>query len=776
MADKWEYVGPPVDEGGWEYVGPPVDAQAKPEENGGGIASSIGGWIADKAKGLKQSITGPDNLKYKGAGDVMDFLNKQSFFDPNAHGLSARILGAKFAAQSDEGYANIIDSALRKAYPDKYAGRTKDNGYDVFLIREGDKVVPYYANKPGLDTEDIQRAVTSLVPYVGGAKIAAGAVGKGAGLLAGAAAQGAAAGATSMASDLAARQMGSDETYGTSLKRAMMAMAGGAGGEVTGRALQGAARLLASRKLIDASGNLTEAGIAEAKKAGINPDVLNEAGRRTFAKLQPKAQDASALRRKVEMESAGIQGTTGDYTKRLDDLMFEEKARKGLLGKTAQQIIDPALQAKAPLQKAQAERMGQYIEGKAAPDAGIPSGTTVDEAGSGIQSTIQGMHSTDMAPVKKAFEGVSPYHPTKAEVGSIGDELSNAYKAGDERIISALSALENGNKTLKHSAQAMAKLRKFSSFKLMHPVDPSLTGKALKQALKANDRAAMDVIQLRRELAATRDAAFKHNQNDGRVASRVLEIVDDWIVKNADNMGDGVMKKYLEAMDLSRKVNAKYGPVVKGGKPDKGGEWIRNLVQNNDLNPARIVSDITGNNMYAPQRIARLKKLLGLKSPEMAAVKAVYLDKFFKNSNGQFLPPKTMIPKLESMVKQTAYKKLFTETEKVKIAQMIHNVKRMDRPELSQTELQAINSRLKDILMYSLKRKGTHETFQANTIRGSIYHMLARTIAKTPGGSLISAGKAARHARGEIPVVKIADPTFPAMAAQGKAQEVKESR
>jgi hypothetical protein len=159
------------------------------------------------------------------------------------------LLGASDAQLGDIVQKSLGDKFIRRegvsipsvplapnAQPGTRAAAAASHGgdYQVFVTRGPDgKEQRGYLNKPGLDSEDITRAVTGSIPYV--ATGAGGLVlGAGRGLLANAVIQGGAGALTSAGGDAAMIPMGSEQ--GIDVPKAIISGAMGAAAPVAGRA------------------------------------------------------------------------------------------------------------------------------------------------------------------------------------------------------------------------------------------------------------------------------------------------------------------------------------------------------------------------------------------------------------------------------------------------------------------------------------------------------------------------------------------------------------
>ena len=106
---------------------------------------------ADVAQGAYTAVVGKHDPKFKGLPGIE---NASGIIDP----------GAEMAAVSDAAYHDVY----KKNLGDRYLGTETDaNGYQVITFRGDDgKPQKAYVNRPGLDWQDVNRGISSAVPYM----------------------------------------------------------------------------------------------------------------------------------------------------------------------------------------------------------------------------------------------------------------------------------------------------------------------------------------------------------------------------------------------------------------------------------------------------------------------------------------------------------------------------------------------------------------------------------------------------------------------------------
>ena len=416
-------------DGGGEFVIDPSLLQpaqepAASEPSGGGILD----YLTGAATKVKEAFSGPEGLKYADAPSLMEYLEqvtRPSIFGRKYTSTSSKKKAAnammhltmgEFAAKSDDELLGIATQALG----DMVSRVETDKGYPVIFIKEGDREVPVYLNKPGLDSQDIERFVAYTLPYFPAAGLAGKVVPYASGALAlgtRATAQGAAAAATNLAQSGAASEMGADVPK--PLHDALLAAAGGAGGEVAGAALGRLINMFKINRLVGKDGKLTEKGVQLARQLGIDaPEDLTPEAARTFAEAYVKVAPEyraigeggkSAIARKVEATDLGIQGTTAQYTKNPADIEFVHDVLRGDFGTKAQEVmrrtIPAQTEAKPAIDKAVSKQVLEPGQQATAERIGAQIPETIDEADASAIASLKGDYEKARSEASKLMPG-----------------------------------------------------------------------------------------------------------------------------------------------------------------------------------------------------------------------------------------------------------------------------------------------------------------------------------------------------------------------------------
>ena len=795
-------------EGGYEFQ---IDQEklkgivSEPE----GILDTFGSWVSGAAKGVKEAFTGPENLKYKGAPDIVTALEEElptpvsGFVNPfsekyaetmrsDALKALSQIKLVRWAAQSDKALTGIV----RKALGDRFIRLEDDNGYPVVIYRGKDgSEKAAYVNKPGLDYQDIELGVEQTVPYlVGGGALGSAIVRPTTGAIGGAFGWGLAEGTTSLSMDAIAKAAGSDESLMTMLKRSGLAAAGGAAGDVAQRMLTGFTAWLKANKYVE-DGNLSTLGAQRLKELGLDPyevqgaidkglinpreiaadmtrpvktteGVMDDAGR-----IIRNETDYHPFQRKYEAKTAGIDLTTGEATKNKRILLEEEAYSAGEFGSDAETAMRRVLGPRGSAE-VQAHRMEEGARKTLYPDIGIERTTPV-EAGNIIQDSVQSGYKRRMDWLDKKMAAVPDVKPEKLMQGEITGYIDKIAGVGTDKrspLKLAIAQAQSGNPNLrmKNSAAAIRLLQKYEQNLLKDVVPTQLTGKAAKKAMKEAEP--QSIITTRNALMNLRDNAYKNNKQDYAATAKIIEAFDDWVADNADRFGAGELEDYIMNMDFRHKVKSKFF----GDKKNPGGEWIRKMVDSGDLNPSRIVTDLTGSSKDSISRVKALQRALGKNSREMKLVKGIVLSKAFYSKSGKPHDIGRIAEEIEKLrANDGVFNHLFTKSDRKKLNTFLMKAKSLDRLPPGKKKGKA-KKFLKETVEFIARKFGTRETFHGRPFRGSMWHALARYMASKPSIGAIARGRAAskadRYSRGVLPIEAPRDPQLP-YAGASMAQE-----
>lgn len=290
------------------------------------------------------------------------YKDTPAFIDtPGAAEVSTpRFVGAKTLTASDSGYAGVLAAGIPHLNPQI----TKDaNGYPLITYDgEGGKRITSYANKPGVDMEDVSRGIFGSLPFLATGGMAGKALkNAGAPLLARVPAQSVVAGVTSAAQDVAGEEIGATpEDHGA---KAVGAMIGGAAGELAAPTFGWIGRKLSEGRLYNkATGELTEAGQAAARKVGFDPAEWTASVKQKFAENFARSGDEIASAVGAETGELGIITTQANRSKNIRDIAWEQWLRDGGLGKAAADKMHA--QDKAQLASIYNATLGEIAPGK----------------------------------------------------------------------------------------------------------------------------------------------------------------------------------------------------------------------------------------------------------------------------------------------------------------------------------------------------------------------------------------------------------------------------
>lgn len=293
-------------------------AAAPQQPHGQGQGSGVLGTIAGLPRAAYDAVVGKQDPRFAGLPSIE---RASGIIDPQAEMFGV----------SDEAYADIY----KKNLGDRFIGMTRDaNNYPIIRFRGKDgQEQQAYVNRPGLDTQDVNRAISSSLPYVAVAS-GVGKVAQGAGTLGAMALQSLGAMATSGTQDAVATSMGSEQGLDTN----RMLMAGGfaAGGELAGRvALPFLRKIIGDRALVTPDGKLTDRGRRAVEREGLDPNVVDEDLANEIRRRATVAEDPAEAITQATTDRFGIPTTKGQRTKDPQFLLVEKDIRAGTLGDAA---------------------------------------------------------------------------------------------------------------------------------------------------------------------------------------------------------------------------------------------------------------------------------------------------------------------------------------------------------------------------------------------------------------------------------------------------------
>lgn len=555
-----------------------------------GVMSRAGDWFAGAAKGVADMVRGKHDPLYK---DV-------PAFDPATANLTPERLGpvmqdqatAKAVTFSDDAYGDILKSSLG----DAFVGMSKDaNGYPLVTYKDKDgREVTQYVNKPGLDWKDVDRGVSSALPYlIGGGAVAQGT--KNLGMLARAGAQALTAGGISLGQDAVAGAKGSEQ--GVDLPRATTAAAFGAAGEFVAPAASMAYRWLRGGKAnLDDAGRLTAEAAAKARRAGLDPDQFTPNEHRVFADVLNSSRDEVEAAASFRSNRFGIPTTKGQRTKDPEFLAMEKDVRSGAMGQSGKDIMREFDESQArAIQGAALMREEPFKAGRGMDRfKGKPGDPREEGMGAMIAPTRTAVDPSDVssgALSEGIKEGVRAAKRKADEIISKAwDDVTDVLPAPKafERLPQALSGRLGGlpvDDVLTPSAMRMAK-----------DLDGFMAGKAITgegpAVLQQTPVRTLD--QMRRRLLAVREGAA--NNTDRTAAKAIYDGFNDWIDDISEQgmvLGKPESAAALRtAREVTRDIKSLFEP-KRGGRATTEAKILDDLIEN-DNNADTIVAKLFG--------------------------------------------------------------------------------------------------------------------------------------------------------------------------------------
>lgn len=580
---------------------------------------------------------------------------KNELQNPTAN---AAIMGASDAAMGDIIQQNLGDRFIRR--------ETDANGYDV-IVTSGPNGQEQrgYVNAPGLDTQDVSRAVYGALPYAvtGGA---AGVATRGAGIGAQAIAQGLAATGTSLAGDVGTIAQGSEQ--GIDIPKAGVMGAFGAAGPAVSAAT-GALwrRFVTIPGLVDkTTGKLTSKGMAYAKSAGLEPEDITPDFAQGFAKAVAETGDPAQAAVRTGTERYGIPATRGQMTKDPYLLTQEEGMRRRLYGEQAQNTMRGFDEGQKDAIK-QAALGGPADSGKRSvgtvlnPDRAQGFAPKPDDIGSSIQAGVQGAREAARDAENAAWKGAKALEATDEALATLPDTL-NAALGG--RLI-------NGEVT--PMAAAMAK-----------EVDRIIAGEApAKAAGWVANNPTRNVDQMRRSLLTMYQSA--KDTEDQKAAQAIYDGFNDWIGEAAAKSllkGDPeAALQLVKARGFTKEVREIFAPRTADGALSPAGSRLSKILDSSKTDSGQAVVDaLFGShgsntpNSGAVTALQNIKTALEKYTPEAAKsawddIRFAYWSRLVTNKGGDMLGPQAIVTNLKTALqsKDQLLKTMYSPQERAEI-------------------------------------------------------------------------------------------------------------
>lgn len=640
-------------------------AQTQPQAMPEPKAEDNRGWMR---KGY-DAVVGPKDPNYAGLPSVDEALQEEV----KASGKwlnspeSRRVRIGMATAGDDKALSDITQKALG----DRFIRTEKDvNGYDVAVFKGADGAEKKaYVNKPGLDGEDVSRAILGTAPYA-----LLGTLTGGIGSLAlRTAATGLGSAGTSIGMDLAATQAGSEQ--GVDFGRAAITGVVGGAAEPAGALLNKAwQRFVTVPGLFDKkAGVLTDKGREAAARLGLEPDMLTGKIGQEFSKIYAAAPDTAKaqLAEQFSAKTLGIPSTVGQRSKDAQQLLQEKGMRYGVYGDNAKNIMQEFDKRQADAIK-QAAVGGatdpQAVQGIASKLAPHRAATELDPAalGQGIKSGLETAKDAAKQQERAAWAGVTDLTATKDALDMLPQSIGKSL--GDFRV----------DKDTMPVAYSMAK-----------KLEDYMTGKAAQEELKVlgTNAATPTIDEMRRRLGQSVRAA--QNDADRVAAGRIYDGFNEWIGQAAEkqllNGNPQAAAALRTARGFTKEMKDLFSPRDATGRTSAGGKLLSEIVERAD-SPERVVSALFFN---SPQPatikaggVEALQKIKGIldKYPAQDVAKqtwddirAAYWMRLVQDKKGDMFTPGVMLNNIKASLKSqgTVVRTLYDQNELAHIGQLV---------------------------------------------------------------------------------------------------------
>ena len=655
----------------------------------------------------------------------------------------ARVERSKFTA------AGFEDKPWRRTIMETLGERVAETRADKF----GNEIVKYrgddgqeheaYINRPGLDMQDVSRAVHGALPYFvagGVANRALGGLSKT--LTARLPAQAAAAGAVSIGQDIAADQP-------ASLGKAGITAAGGAAGELVGTVAPKIWRRLTQPELFDETSKaLTPAGRKVAERLGLEPDkIQGEVGRRLHEIR--RSSDPRAAAAGIEAGEFNIPTTLGQRTKDPEQLNIEEQMRRSLFGPGAREVIsDFDVNQTRAIQHA-----ADMVKARVAPQG---SGTLA-EAGQGTSEALRGAQRASRQKVEDAWDQVGNLYPVLTSTQT-GDTARGLMTQNLRQQFDDLGFFPDPQLT--PTAHKMMEALTSYSTSMPERIPYTLLGAPAAKA------PALDAM--RRRLLKQYQSA---SQGQDKAAARAIYSgFVDWIEAAASQQlvrGSGmkfVGKQAAQPMENARKITrqqrALFEPRSMQGRLTPSGKILTEIAENADT-PERVVQTLFGASTgVAPKAgtVGAIKRLkLALPAEKFDQVKAAYFLRMVTGGDGKMLSPGRLDTSIAKTFanQRSVLSQLFDAGEQEFIQRFQQAVSlatyRPPNPSGSSYALESIRrKRQQGAFSYVLRRMGTRSTFQGKVWQGTMFHWLSRVMPNVFNAQDAASRAMARKAIGQV--------------------------
>lgn len=578
----------------------------------------------------------------------------------------SEMMAAKTLGMTDAQYGDIIKKSLEEKGQLR-GSQIDENGYEIITyVDEGGQEKQAYINKPGMNGQDIDRAITSAVPFIA-TGLGAGIALKGGPLLMRMMGQFLAGAGTSIGVDAAASAKGSEQ--GIDAGRALVIGAGGAVFEGLSPAIALAWRkLFKNKKYFDpTTAKMTPEGKKAAKKMGLDGDAMEERIGRSMNDILDDVKSKDEFGASQRTSEFGIESTKGQRTNNPMLLAEEQHMRKGNRGPDARVAMDI-------FDEKQKGQLTAAAREKVIPDPNRTVDLGASGRGEALETGIDTVKAAYKAEEKRLWNEVGPLKPSEMALSELPDRIRDGMKGfiTDER-------------------------QSPTAFKMLGLLEDYVSGKPVtrKMPLVGDVMDVPTIDSVRRNIGRMMKGA--DTPEDQAATKIIYRAYNEWIEDISERaLVEGnvdAAAKLKTAIAFSRDFRNTMMPRGRDGRLTAGGQRMKNAFEKAD-SPEGLMDEILGKagpTSSAPKGVVEaLRKIKAMTSSLKGAdqemvrawdsIRLSYWLKLVQKNTGKPQTPRMMIKNIESAFKkqQSVIKVLFNEEERKTIMRFKAAIKDID--------------------------------------------------------------------------------------------------
>ena len=615
-----------------------------------------------------------------------------------------KIAGAMIATPNEKAIGDVVKSVV----PDAEISEDRF-GNVIIQFPQGAGGQRVFVNPPGFDRTDFTALAAELVKFFPAGRFAAGAQTVGGAVVKSFGAEA----ATSIAGDVVAGELGSEQ--GVEFGRAGLTGIGAALADfLTPRVIRFVRRLVNTKKFFDkTTGNLTALGQREAEKAGIDPDIIDSALGKDFARNLAEGASPDIAAGNALGQKFGIDLTKGQQSRDLGELGREEILRNT---QPSSGVFQPRDIAQRKAAAGAAGDIQEQVGGVGITkevSGGEVVGREITEQRNALLDSLDGAFETARGKNAQFTQSSVSELSKAAAVVSRDFPIDNVLTPGSFRILREIRRLSKNVKSASKRKSTVA----FAFFE-----------------------------QTRRRINNTINTIPLSNPSDKLLAVRLKEQYDGFLDDAFDNAlfaGDlDVLDTFKKARRLRFELTQRFG---KRNANDEAGRVVDKIIQT-DATPQQIVNHVfgaarLGGRDVSEKVVNRLKASLGEKSEGFIALKEIGFMRLTRPAGKDFTPElsakniKEVFQRSPGMMDA-----LYTKDEQRVIKQFGNLMERLVTPREA-TNAPRTAFVLRDAIRGALGRAQTMATFRGVPEGGFLIQIFRNLVVPRGGGPV---GKARR--------------------------------